>query len=325
MRKYTIAGIILFMALGNIQDAQAMAQGFFSSMKKLAIVVTPLVYYVQKKENEDWIDYLIQDRNEPKDLTVNEKNAFEERFSLVKKYDVFFTQRPKEKGPIGVYYNSLGKVLVSINSDFLLLPEQMKIGIRAHEASHVELMHFNQKEKEKKIKTIAMSAHGLILLKLIQLKKLRGFILTLSLLPAYYYFPALRSQMMEKEADLYNKTPEELYGLLLYFYALNLGSKEENWFKKLSSSHPSHRERYFYILEALKKQISNPGSRDTPLTEEALVNALFVYLKSYEIEQLLLAEDFDATWESLKINHIDCIKERIFFLCEEYMKCIEKG
>jgi|GEM_PF-6901458 len=274
MRKYTIAVIILFVALGNIQDAQAMAQGFFSSMK-LAIGATALVYYVQKKENEDWINYHIQNRHEPKDLTANEKKAFEERFSLVKKYDVFFTHRSKEEGPIAVCYNSLGKALVSINSDFLLLPEQIKIGVRAHEASHVELMHRHQKEKEEKIKTIAMSAHGLILLKLIKLKKQRAFILTLPLLPVYYYFPALRSRMMEKEADLYNKTPEELYGLLLYFLDQSLRSKEEHWFKKLSSSHPSDRERYFYILEALKKQICNPGLRDIPLTEEALVNALF--------------------------------------------------
>ena len=314
MMKNKIITIVLLTAAGFSQDAPAMAGRTFSLITKFGVVATPLAYYVHKKENEDWVDELIQSRNEPKGLILEEKRAFEERFSLVKKHTVFFTEISEKEGPLSVAYNSQGKALVSMTVAFLVLPEQMKKGLRAHEAGHVELMHREQKEKEERIRTIAPLANGLLLLKF-----QKCFALTLlPSLAAYYYFPAFRSRMMEKEADLCNKTPEELYGLLMYFYAWTEQFKEKNWFEKIKSFHPSEKERFEYILKAFKKQTRNPEFRDVPQTVEGLDSALCAYLKEEEVNQLLIAEDFNATWQALKITHTDHVKERIAFLWKEY-------
>ena len=320
MMKNKIITALLLAGAAFGQDVQAMGGRTFSLVTKLGVVATPLAYYVHKKENEDWVDELIQNRNEPKALTLEEKRAFEERFSIVKKHSLFFTEMSGEDGPIEINCDSRGQVLVFVSADFLKLSEQMKMGLRAHEAGHVELMHIQQKKKEAKMKTIAPLVNGLLLLKF-----QKCFALTLlPSLAAYYYFPAFRSRVMEKEADLCNKTPEELYGLLMFLYNLTL-RPEESWFQKLKNTHPSHKERFAYILKAFKKQTRNPGVRDIPQTAEAVASALCVYLTEKEVNQFLSADDFEKTWKALKITHTDHVKERIFFLWKEYTKrCPEK-
>ncbi len=326
--KNKIITVLLLVAAGFGQDAQAMGgRAFFESLQKassyfsltkLGVVVAPLAYYVHKKENEDWFDDVVAESQEPKELTVEERIAFEKRFSLVKKQEVFFAEEKKssDSPSIAVIYNSRGQTLVSVSPAYLKLPEQMKAGLRAHESAHVELAHRLEREKEKRIQEVATVGYFFLLS-----KSKKCF---LALVPfvssGYYFMPEYRSRLREKEADLHNKTPEELYGLLMYFYAWSVQSEEDTLFQKLKSTHPSHSERVTYLREAFKRQTRNPELRDIPQTVEALISALCVYLKQEEVDQFLKTEDFEQTWQALKITHTDHIKERIFFLWKEYIK-----
>lgn len=306
--------LLLTFFVSSLFKVQAM-QGLKEYFPRLAMIAFGVGCYIYKPQSERWFDKLVAERREPEGLTLQERDAIEKRFSSSKKYEVFFTGR--KDGFIGVIHNSQGKILVSLSPTYLQLSEEMKRGIRAHEAAHVECNHqVEREEKESKLQKLAILVQVALFFK--NKKWFGGMLIPLA--GAYYLAPAYYSRLQEKEADLYNKTPEELYGLLMFFYVSSCQMKEDNWFQKLKSPHPSDQERMNYIREAFKKQTRDPGSRDIPLTQEALDEALCVYLKRNEVDHLLKAHDFDATWQELKITHTPHIKERIFFLWKEYVR-----
>lgn len=195
----------------------------------------------------------------------------------------------------------------------------------AHEAAHHEGDHSGARlSMMKNVAAVAVSA--------LATGRRAGHIAGVSILYGYIAAASGFSHIAhEKEADIKNKTPEELWLGFCYaeggFFSPVVPLKEGmrakviRKYHEIMTKHPLRDERRLYFYQQMKEQIENSGLNDIPVTEGELRKALRVYFhEDTEVDAFLMGKkEFRPRYEVQEI--FDLIKKRITFLQEQYKKC----
>ena len=193
--------------------------------------------------------------------------------------------------------------LLQLSKKFSLQEKSIQKGLIAHEETHFSQNH-HAKLKQNFIAALTVTSLVITNIPAMDpdLYTLAGYYFCLPVYMANALETKLRRKL-EKEADTFNKTPEELLGLIKLFTNTTNDNKKiadllssdnvENFAKKhfkeripffkkpfIDTSFPLTEERLTYLALQLIKQINNPEPQDIPASLDECKEALSCYFDS---------------------------------------------
>lgn len=245
-------------------------------------------------------------RGIPFSLTTEERKKIEDRYNKHRSCTELNIIEKNIKGAGAATFNHGSKSNLFLPSDFFSSNSDYdQDAIIAHEATHFSQGHNLQKALL--ATATSVGTHTLLSNKFPKIALLTHILLTnVSGLVTYKICAA----QAEKEADLLEKTPEELLNLLGIAASQNspqmiiriLDAKkspygyeprEKTLFEKLTIPHAPAEERIEYFANQFEKQVNSPSFNDFPRSEEECKKALNTYFYHYDTDYLTGKPDID--------------------------------